>query len=196
MNLVKARVISRLVIIAGLLASAPAYAVPNFFMTATGQKQGKFPKEETTPDAAQPNAIPLESFAETITMPIDSRSGLPTGMRQHAPITINKRWGAASPHFLNALVTNERLTTVEFFMYAPATGGSAGTGIPPKLAYTIKLTNANVIAIKHSASATVNANNVVGIPQEVEEISFTYQKIDFTDVPTNTVVADDWTTPG
>jgi len=59
--------------------------------------------------------------------PRDPASGLPTGKRQHKPISFLKEWGAATPQLFQALVTNENLKTVKFeFLQVDKTTGKEG----------------------------------------------------------------------
>ena len=107
-------------------------------VTATGQKSGKFA-----------DGVAIIAVSHEIVSPRDAASGLPTGKRQHKPITIRMAWGATSPLFVQALVTNEVLTKVEIDF----TGG------------VFTLTNANV------ADYQLHGSTV--------SLSFTYQKIEW-----------------
>ena len=73
--------------------------------------------------------------------PRDSASGLPTGRRQHQPITIVKQWGAASPQGLTACATNEVLAEVaiEFIKMTPNANET--------VYQTVKLTDASISQI-------------------------------------------------
>ena len=129
-------------------------------VTATGQKQGPFSQ---TP-------IDVSAVSHEIVSPRDAASGLPTGKRQHKPISITMEWGAATPLFLNALVTNENLTSVLI--------GLLRNG---QQVATIKLTNANVSRyVQHGGGVTVE---------------FTYQKITWTWVDGGVTAQDDWEAP-
>ena len=67
-------------------------------LMVTGQKQGAFSQ---TP-------IDVTAVSHEIVSPRDAASGLPTGKRQHKPITITTEWGASTPLFLNALTSATR----------------------------------------------------------------------------------------
>jgi len=126
-------------------------------VTVTGQKQGAFSQ---TP-------IAVTAVSHEIVSPRDPASGLPTGKRQHKPITITKEVDASSPLFLNALVENENLPTVVITL---TSGGSTET---------ITLTNASI------SQYDLHGSN--------ETWQFTYQKIEWT--VGNTVAQDDWEAP-
>ncbi|HTZ04355.1 MAG TPA: type VI secretion system tube protein TssD [Gaiellaceae bacterium] len=124
-------------------------------VTVTGQKQGPFSNDP----------IPVTAVSHEIVSPRDPASGLPTGKRQHKPITITKEVDASSPLFLNALVTNENLKTVVITLTTA-----------DKTVETITLTNASV------AQYDQHGGN--------ETIQFTYQKIEWQ--VGNALAEDDW----
>ena len=109
-------------------------------------------------------------MSHEIVSPRDAASGLPTGKRQHKPISITKEWGASTPLLLNALVNNENLTRVLI--------GLLRNG---QQVATIKLTNANVSRyVQHGGNDT---------------FEFTYQKITWTWVDGGITAEDDWEAP-
>lgn len=126
-------------------------------LMVTGQKTGAFSQ---TP-------IAVTGLTHEIVSPRDPATGLPTGQRQHKPITITKEWDATTPRLLNALVTNENLTSVLI--------GLLRNG---QQVATVKLTNAG---ISHYGE---HGNN--------EQWSFTYQKIEWTWVDGPVTASDDW----
>jgi type VI secretion system secreted protein Hcp len=125
----------------------------------TGAKQGAF------------STIVLTGLTHEISSPRDPASGLPTGKRQHKPITITKELDRTTPLLLNALVTNETLTSVLI--------GLERNG---QQVATIKLTNASVSNyVTHGLT---------------EKWSFTYQKIEWDWLGNGGVIAqDDWEAP-
>ena len=96
---------------------------------------------------------------------------------------ITKEWGAASPQFLEALWTNEILDTVSFTFNRPTSAGKEETY------FSILLTNAVVCEIRQyvgrAPGLTDNAN-------ALEDISFTYQKIEVSDTVAKTSAVDTW----
>ena len=126
----------------------------------TGQKTGQF--------SASP--IDVTSISHEIVSPRDPASGLPTGKRQHKPITITTEWGATTPLFLNALTQNENLTSVLI--------GLLKNG---QQVATIHLTNASI------SDYVEQGGNV--------QISFTYQKIEWTWTDGGITAEDDWEVP-
>ena len=126
-------------------------------LQVTGQKTGAF---STSP-------IAITAITHEIVSPRDPASGLPTGKRQHKPITITKEWDATTPLLLNALVTNETLTSVLIGLLRDG-----------QQVATVKLTNAGI------SDYVEHGNN--------EEWSFTYQKIEWTWLDGGITASDDW----
>jgi type VI secretion system secreted protein Hcp len=143
---------------AGVSAANPDATTANVMIT--GQKQGAFSQ---TP-------IDVTAVSHEIVSPRDPASGLPTGKRQHKPISITMEWGASTPLLLNALVNNENLTSVLIGLLRDG-----------KQVATIKLTNASAAQYdQHGDSVTV---------------AFTYQKIEWTWVDGGITAEDDWEAP-
>jgi len=114
--------------------------------------------------------ITLEAMSHEIISPRDAATGLPTGKRQHKPITITKELDKSTPLLLNALVTNENLSSVTITLNK---GGNAVA--------TIKLTNASISNyVDHGTTETW---------------SFTYQKITWTWIDGGITAQDDWEAP-
>jgi type VI secretion system Hcp family effector len=146
----------------------PGIAIKKVYVTITGAKQGNIGKMEVSKFQFQPNSLR------------DPATGLPTGKTSIAPIICSKQWDAASVHLLDALDTNETLSTVLFEFI----GADARSGLESAV-YSVKLTNATIASIHQNVDTTV-----VGAP--LEEVTFTYKKIDFTDVKSNQTATDDW----
>jgi type VI secretion system secreted protein Hcp len=163
-----------------------------FFVTIEGTKQNKFKGESLL--AAHKDKITGLSFHHEITSPRDIATGLPSGRRQHQPIRITKEWGASSPQIMQALCTNEVLKKVLFeFTHTTKTGTT-------EVYYKIELEEATISCVKYmtgeggesNASAKHNQRNDT---LELEEVSFTYQKITVSHVPGSTQAVDDWKAP-
>jgi type VI secretion system secreted protein Hcp len=123
-------------------------------ITATGQKSGKIA-----------DGLAVTAVSHEIQSPRDVASGLPTGKRVHKPITITMSWGSSTPLFIDALVSNENLTTMEIDLL------QSGATIAK-----IKLTNADVSDYQLHGTAVT--------------LSFTYQKIEW--ATGSTTVEDSW----
>jgi len=108
------------------------------YIAVKGIKQGQF-KSETAAEGRKDKWMPLVGFTMEVISPRDPATGLPTGKRQYAPLTIVKEWGAASPQALTAWANNETLTEVDIEFTRPATTASGGTEI---VYQTVTLTDA------------------------------------------------------
>jgi type VI secretion system secreted protein Hcp len=153
-----------------------------FYVTIQGAKQGKL-KGDALSKSQVGKMIGLK-FEYEVTSPRDLATGQASGKRMHKPFTITKEWGAASPQLLRACATNEVLNMVllEFF-HTTATGEE-------RLHHTIKLTNASISNLKQYVADPVMAAEYDAA--ELEEISFTYQRITFEDKVGKTTAVDDW----
>jgi type VI secretion system secreted protein Hcp len=111
------------------------------------------------------------AVSHEIVSPRDPASGLPTGKRQHKPLTIRKEIDKSTPLLMRAIFTNQTLPTVQLSL-----NGSDG-----KPEATVKLTNAQV------------SDHVQSGDDEV--VQFTYQKITWTWVDGGITAEDDWEAP-
>ena len=155
------------------------------YLTVAGQKQGPINGPVTI--KGRENTIEVHAFSEGILSPRDATTGLPTGKRQHTPVMIVKEIDKSSPLLLNALVTNENLTAWVLRFY-----GADPTGKVMPI-YTITLTNASIASITESLIDNEIAANAA-LPLR-EEITFTYQKIQWTWMDGGTTAQDDWQSP-
>ena len=167
------------------LWTSPAPAAEPATLRAVGTKNGVI--QGSGPDGN----IAVIACEHEIVSPRDPASGLPTGKRQHKPFVITKEVDKASPVLYQVLVTNENLTTVELkvFRTDPAGGGK------PLHVYTVKLTNASIASIRHWKPSTKDPATIANGFAEYEEISFTYQKIEWTWVDGGITASDDWEAP-
>ena len=143
--------------------AGPAAPSPNAIggtITIAGQQSGNFG-----------DGLKITGYSHQIVSPRDAASGLPTGKRQHKPLTITKEIDKSTPLLQRAIYTNETLTLVAIGLLSPT-----GTVMA-----TVKLTNASVSDVTHHGST--------------EEISFTYQKITWTYVDGGVTAEDDWQAP-
>jgi type VI secretion system secreted protein Hcp len=134
-------------------------------------------------------SIEIDAFDHEIMSPRDIASGAATGKRQHKPIKITKEIDKASPLLLKVLCTNEHLTEVVFFFWRP---DPSGTGEEEQY-YTIKLTKATISSMRTFFPHTrIKENDVL---KHMEEVSFIYQKIEWTITAGGITGEDDWMTP-
>jgi type VI secretion system secreted protein Hcp len=152
------------------------------FLTLAGQKQGAITGGVTI--KGREGSILVHSFENEILSALDPTSGLPTGKRQHEPIVIVKEIDKSSPKLWSALVNNENLTTwvLRFWATGP-------TGVEQEI-YTITLTNARIASIREFMDENL-APAEATLPL-LEEVTFTYQKIQWTWTDGGITATDDW----
>ena len=160
------------------------------YFTVEASKQGKLKGEIATP--AHKDKMGGLSFQYAIEAPHDPATGQTTGKRHHSAITVVKEWGAATPQLFQALVANETLPKVifEFFQTSRATGKEEAF-------YRVTLDNAAVSSIKQYTGAATEASSVKhstygASSNELEAVSFTFQKILVEHLLAKTAGADDW----
>ena len=153
------------------------------YLTLAGQRQGSIQGSVT--QSGREGTILVHSFDCSIVSPRDPASGLPTGKRQHKPIMILKEIDKSSPLLWSALVNNENLTSWILRFYSPTPTGATTQS------YTITLTNASIASIDESLADTAVPANL-SLPL-YEQISFTYQKIQWTWTDGGITAQDDWT---
>jgi type VI secretion system secreted protein Hcp len=155
-----------------------------FYVDIKGAKQGQF-KAESVVSGVHKGSIEGVKFSSMVNSPRDPATGLPSGKRQYSPITLTKLWGPSSPEMIQACATNELLTVTFEFVKADRYG--------KEMVYqTIKLTNATISSVRRYIG--VSAGSEPPDPRELEDISFTFQKIDITDA-NGAAAMDDWTAP-
>lgn len=117
-------------------------------------------------------------YAHEVISPRDAASGLPTGKRQHKPVSITKKIDQVSPLLMNALVNNINLPSLTI-TYVVVDSLGAVTPF-----FEVQLTNASVARIEHKTDK---------IP--LEGVTFYYQKISWTCIEGGISAEDDWETP-
>ncbi len=160
------------------------------YLTLTGQKQGAINGSVT--EKGKENSILVHAFDVQITSPRDPSTGLPTGKRMHQPITIVKEIDKSSPLLWNALVTNENITTWSLQVWAPTTTPTLSGAMQKKI-YTVELTNASIASKREFMPDNALPANAT-VPTR-EEVTFTYQKIQWTWIEGGVTSSDDWEAP-
>lgn len=159
----------------------------NAYLRLKGKKQGEI--KGSVVEKGKENKIRVIAVNHDITSPRDAAIGLPTGKVMHKPLIITKELDKSSPFLYNALCTNESMTEFELQFWTPQKGVTSGVGAE-KQHYTIRLTNAGISDIKFRMPNNKNPE-LVNLT-EYEEISFTYQKIDWIWNEGGISAQDDW----
>jgi type VI secretion system secreted protein Hcp len=168
------------VICLGVLAAAPAAAAYEFYMKATGTKQGAFKGESTR--GAWKDQSPCVSMIYEVKSPRDTATGMATGRTQFGDLTVTKEWGAASPQLFQAMVTNEVLKEVVLSFIKTDPNGQE------QVYFTITLKNAVIATYRMRAGEAAASAAADGMAKhtaaydthELEDISFRYESITVT----------------
>jgi type VI secretion system secreted protein Hcp len=152
------------------------------YLKLKGQKHGEVKGSVT--QKGREGAIMVIAAEHEVVSPRDAASGLPTGKRLHKPFIITKELDKASPALYEMLVNNEAISEWELQFWASS---KAGVEIQR---YTVKLTNASISDIRfHMPNNKVPETMKLS---EYEEVSFTYQKIEWIWVDGNLSAHDDF----
>jgi len=147
------------------------------FMDTVGQKSGQFPGDSSL--KGHTNDTTLLSYSYELSSPRDAATGLPTGRRQHHPVTVTKVLGSNSPVYLQAISTNENLKTVTINFWKQETNPRGGALVNY---YRVTLMDASLFDVKQMSSSG----------EVLEEYSFTFRKITQSDLVHNRTWSDDW----
>ena len=154
----------------------------NAYLTIKGQKQGDIRGSVT--QKGRESSIQVHSFSHEILISRDAASGLPTGKRTHKGFVILKEVDKSSPLLWNALVENENLAewTLDFWEVS-------ATALEKRI-YSINLTNASIASMRESMLDNEDAANAEYTL--LEEISFTYQRIEWVWIDGDISAQDNW----
>ena len=128
------------------------------------------------------------AVSHEIVSPRDTASGQATGKRIHKPLVITKELDKSSPVLYASMVNNETINEFELQFFKPKLAvGGAGLEVNH---YRIRLTNAQINDIRFTMLNTKNPELVKYA--EYEEVSFSYEKIEWTWIDGGIEAADDW----
>lgn len=160
-------------------------------MTIRGKTQGLITEQCSTPDSigcgyqsGHENESLIQSYSHTITLPTDSQSGQPAGMRQHGQFVVHKDIDRCSPLLGNALASGEVMESVDIRLYRTSIEGKQENF------YVIRLIDAMVVNI---TAGMGSARSSAGVPSET--VSFSYRAIEWSHKISGTSGGDDWRKP-
>ena len=136
----------------------------SFYVTIGGTRQGEFKGDN------QKGQMVGLKFSMQEASSRNSTTG-ESGKRQDSLVTFTKLWAPSDPQLLDALNTNEVLSTVTFEFVSRGADGRE------TINDTIVLTNATVSSLRRYID--VPTGNEAPDPRKLEDISFTYQRIEF-----------------
>jgi len=157
----------------------------NKYMTLTGETQGQIKGSCT--QAGREDTIEIIGCDHEVISPRDEASGLPTGKRQHKPLTVVCAMDKATPLLLQVLTTNENISDLRLDFWRPSRAGEEFQY------YTMELTNASISAIRMEGLNNKYPENMKH--EDRIHVSFCYQKIIWTWQDGGITAEDDWETP-
>jgi len=169
-----------------LVASAQTSQPVIAYVSIDGQKSGIF-KGNAIMEGNE-GKIECIGFRFLISVPHDPESGRSNGKRQHMPVVLVKNIDYSTPQLLQALCTNEILKSVVIEFYKKASDGRQ------QLYYRVTLTNASISQLTQYGGTALGDSgyNMNSTANTYEEVSMTYQNIQFEHVIGNTAATDDW----
>ena len=170
--------------LACMAIAASAARAETIFMSVTAQAQGVLRGDAGK--AAPEGKMSALGFRYQVLTAVDTATGRATGRRQHKPVVITKLWSAASPQLFQALVNNENLPEVVIDFVAPDANGMI------VLMHRVRLVNAKVVDIAHSTE--VPSGTLKVLPRQIEDVSFTFQRIELEDTAGKIAAVDDMRT--
>lgn len=160
-----------------LVASTQAHAALNAYLTLKGSKQG----------VIQGSVTQKGREGKIMVIAVDHQVKTPAGSEQHGVFTITKELDKSSALLRKAAHGGETLD-FELQFWTPQLGGAQGSG-SEKQHYTVKLTGAKIASINFRMLNNKNPENTRYA--EMEEVSFTYQKIEWLWVAGGITFTDD-----
>jgi len=157
----------------------------NAYLSIVAQRQG--PIRGSVIQKGREGKILVIGALHEIVCPRDPASGIPTGKRAHKPFTLLKELDRSTPFLFNILCNNENITSAEVQFWQPSPMGVE------RQHYTVRLINANIASIHFKMPNTRFAK--LARLTEYEEVSFTYQRIEWIWNEGNLTGVDDWETP-
>jgi type VI secretion system secreted protein Hcp len=155
------------------------------YLKIKGASQGEIKGDCT--QSGRENSILVYSMDHEVEIPRDTHTGLPSGQRIHKPLKILKHKDQASPLLFQACCTGEHITSFELDFYRISDKGVE------EHYFTIKLDNAIIVNMREYTPVTFLEENKPY--HDMEEVSFSYEKIVWTYETDGIEAEDDWKNP-
>lgn len=165
-----------------LLYATAAWGEPSAYLTLVGSKQGILSGESA--DAGYKDAIIVLGFKFSSSLPFDESTGLLTGAQKHEPLTIIKKIDSASPLLLQAFASNESMKKFELNLVRINSAGK------PETYYRIELKNALIVELEDTMLNA--AESAFSNYPHMEEVTFAFQQMKVTHLPSNREAIIDW----
>ena len=128
--------------------------------------------DSTVTGLSREETIEAFSFGSSLLTPVDLRTGLPTGGRQHRPIRFTKAVDRCTPLLIKALTADELVSGfIRFYRPAPVTGEE-------EQFFTIEITGGRVVS--HSIVSPDTKNPETESSPVLEQVGMTFQTITWT----------------
>lgn len=134
------------------------------------------------------NSSDVYEIEHQVHQPSESATGMPTGMRIHAPLRVTKQIDKASPKLFEALCRAEVIKTVtlDFYRIDPDSRSEVKY-------YSIIMKNARVSHFRPFMPVSfLPANEQF---RHMEQVSFIYEQIELRWIPDNITAHDQWRKP-
>ena len=154
-------------------------------MEVTGKNQGKI--DGSCDMEGRENTILVYALDHKVYIPRDPQSGLPSGKRIHAPLTIDKEVDKSSPQLYQALCSGEQMSNVTIKQYRIDPTGSE------EHYFTITLEDAIIVEMSPYNPIAFLAQNEPY--RHMEKVSFTYSKIKWKHEVDSKESEDSWKIP-
>lgn len=159
-------------------------AMPSY-LYLDGETQGKIDGSCTI--QGHEKAILVQMVDCTIEIPKNPQTGLPSGKRKHLGMKITKDIDKSSPKIMQALCAGEHMKTVDLKFYRITKDGKE------EEYYKITLTNAIIVDTRvWVPNCLEETSKPMG---QMEDVTFTYEKITWTWVPDGIEAEDSWEVP-
>lgn len=155
------------------------------YLTIEGKNQGKIEGDCT--QKGREKKILVYAVDHGVEIPRDPHTGLPTGQRIHKPFTITKRIDPASPLLYQACCSGEQTKSWKLEYFRINEKGQE------EEYFEVQLENAIIVGIHHFKPNTIDEANKAFF--DMEEVSFTYEKITWSHKVANKEAVDDWKAP-
>ncbi|KAF3902715.1 hypothetical protein AA313_de0201997 [Arthrobotrys entomopaga] len=169
----KMKFISIAIFAVSFLALSEAALTTRYLLQITGSKSGNILKGTLK---GFETSAPAFGLNLTISSPLNAATGQVSGKRHYNPIVVSRYIDDQSPRVIQALITNERLTTIKLTVQSVQ-----DTGIATSLR-TYTFTNAQLLGVEHKSGLT-----------DLDEIlTFNFQKWQLETTKGSIVVQDTW----
>ncbi|WP_336756590.1 Hcp family type VI secretion system effector [Pantoea sp. USHLN298] len=130
------------------------------------------------------NSIEIIGFSHGVSLPVDYQTGRITGIRTHAPVTLEKEFDSASPYLYKAVTSGQTLQSAEFKWYKISDAGQ-------EIEYFNMLLEGVKIVSVNPGMPNIKMAGVEKI-NHLESVSLLYEKITWKYCDGNVQHSDCW----